>query len=462
MWRRSLLLIALIPACGDDQPDQPDAGPSIVDLLEAVPGIESVTPLSTDHQGYDRFDLRFRQPVDHADPGGATFVQQMTLLHRDAGAPMILTSTGYHNYYGDYTNELTDLVSANQLVVEHRYFASSRPDPADWSYLTIEQAAGDHHAIVEALRPLYGAAWISTGGSKGGMTSVYHRRFWPDDVAGTVPYVAPISFGAPDYAYDAFVDNLGTPACRTALQELQIELLDNRRAMLEASAGAQADADGHSYTRVALAPAVESSVASLYWAFWQYYGALWCGSIPAPTAGDQELWEFLDFIAPVSDSSDDSLDTFDAYYFQADVELGYPGTMDTWLDGHLAFGADDYTGFTPVGVTEPPFRPEAMQDIDAWVQAEGAQLLFVYGEWDPWTGGAFELGGATDSALLTVARGTHGAGISDLAPADQEIALAKLEAWTGVEPDVTVLLAAKPRAVAPRMSFRRILRRSLP
>jgi hypothetical protein len=88
-----------------------------------------------------------------------------------------------------------------------------------------------------------------------------------------------------------------------------------------------------------------------------------------------------------------------------------------------------------------------MEDIDTWVQSEGAQLLFVYGEWDPWTGGAFELGDATDSALLTVERGTHGADIRDLEDADREAALAKLAAWSGVEPDVTVWNNfTKPRA----------------
>lgn len=453
-------MLAVLAGCGDNAPGGPDAGGEggLVGQLQAIPGMESVTDLGTANVGYHRYDLRLRQLVDHDDPDGPTFVQQMTLLHTDVEAPMILLSTGYWNYYGDRLGELASLLHANQLVVEHRYFASSRPEPADWSFLTIEQAAADHHVIVEDLQPIYGAPWISTGASKGGMTSVYHRRFWPDDLAGTVPYVAPISFGAPDYDYDAFTDNLGTPACRTALQQLQLELLD-RRAMLESRAAAQAADEGYQYTRVALAPAVESAVVSLYWAFWQYYGGAWCSSVPAPTGDDAALWEFLDFISPVSDSSDASLDQFDAYYFQADVELGYPGTMDTWLDGHLAYGADDYTGYAPLGVTEPPFRAEAMQDIDAWVQSEGAELLFIYGEWDPWTGGAFTLGDAADSALLTVPRGTHGANIGALSAADQAIALGKLEAWSGVTPDTSVWNDAAAAAAKPvRVPLRRVRR----
>ena len=43
------------------------------------------------------------------------------------------------------------------------------------------------------------------------MTSVYHRRFYPDDVDATVAYVAPISFGAPDDRYIDFLANVGTP-----------------------------------------------------------------------------------------------------------------------------------------------------------------------------------------------------------------------------------------------------------
>ncbi len=443
---RRLLVLLFLVGCGDDVPSGPDAaGGSLIEQLEAVPGMVSVTELPTERDGYRRFDLRLEQLVDHEAPDGDTFVQQMTLFHIDREAPLILLSTGYWNYYGDRLGELTYLLHANQLVVEHRYFGESRPDPADWSYLTIEQAAADHHVIAQALQPIYDAPWISTGASKGGMTSVYHRRFWPDDVAGTVPYVAPISFGAPDYAYDAFVDGLGSATCRQELQNLQIEMLDNRRAMIEASAMQQALDNGDAYTRVAIAPAVEGAIAGLYWAFWQYFGYSWCGSIPSPSADDSDVYSFLDLIAPVSDSADASLDLFDAYYFQASYELGYPGTMDTWLDGHLNFGDDDYAGFTPTGVTLPEFVPEAMQDIDAWVQADGDRLLFVYGEWDPWTGGAFELGDATDSVSLVVDQGTHGANIRSLAVADQTTALDKLEAWSGVAPDPSVLLAQSPK-----------------
>ena len=74
----------------------------------------------------------------------------------------------------------------------------------------------------------------------------------------------------------------------------------------------------------------------------------------------------------------------------------------------------------------------AMQDIASFVATNGNRFVFVYGQWDPWTGGAFDLGGATDSAELIQAQGTHNSRIGGLAAADQQTALGKLAAWTGV------------------------------
>ena len=54
-----------------------------------------------------------------------------------------------------YRSEPTRLVDGNQISVEQRFFTPSRPEPADWSKLTIWQAATDHHRLVAALKPIY-------------------------------------------------------------------------------------------------------------------------------------------------------------------------------------------------------------------------------------------------------------------------------------------------------------------
>jgi hypothetical protein len=439
----AVLGVLLVAAgCGDNSPAvTPDAAPTdLLGKLRALPGVTAeVRP--TDKAGYTYYVLHFTQPVDHDATGGPTFQQEVSLLHRDEAAPMIVQTSGYWDYYLDSPVELTNLLAANQISIEHRYFAESRPVPTDWSKLTIAQMAADEHAIIAALHTIYSGKFLTTGGSKGGMTAVYHRRFYPDDVAGTVPYVAPLSFGAPDLRYAGFLDTLGTTGCRQQVRDVATEMLANRRAALLARAQDQAATDGRAYTRIAIGPAVESAIVSLEWTFWQYYGANVCGQVPATTATDDTMWSFLDNISPVSDNADDSVAQFDAYYYQAYVQLGYPDGGAAYLDSYLMYSDADYDGALPTAI--PAYDGgTAMHDIDTWVQNEGDRLLFIYGEWDPWSGGEFELGQAADSLRLVQAHGTHGSRISRLADADRLAVYAKLEAWTGVPP----IPPAQPRS----------------
>ena len=192
---RFLLATALaLAACsGETEPRTPD---ELLAALRALPGVHDATEMPTQSAGYHYYVLHFEQPVDHADPEGPRFLQEVSLLHHDeVHRPMVVHTSGYWDYYLDHVVELTGLLGANQISIEHRFFGESRPEPADWTKLTIEQMAEDQHAIVGALRQLYEGAFLTTGGSKGGMTAIYYRRFFPDDVEGTVPYVAPISFG---------------------------------------------------------------------------------------------------------------------------------------------------------------------------------------------------------------------------------------------------------------------------
>jgi hypothetical protein len=186
------------------------------------------------------------------------------------------------------------------------------------------------------------------------------------------------------------------------------------------------------YTRILLGPAVEGSIASMEWAFWQYFGVSFCDQVPPPTASDDLLFEFLDAIAPVGDSDDDQVAQFEAYYHQAYAQLGYPDGNATYLDPFLMYTDADYEAALPAGV--PAYDGgAAMTDIANYIATEGTRLLFVYGEYDPWTGGQYELGAASDSLKLIQPEGSHGARINRLAASDRAAAYAKISAWTGLD-----------------------------
>lgn len=453
MLRRSalsLVALAWLAACGDNDTQPPEA---VLEQLRALDGV-TVEEVPTSNTPYRYYVLRFTQPVDHATPGGATFQQRVSLIHLDLDAPMIALTSGYWDYYGDGAHELTALLGGNQISIEHRYFGESRPSPADWTHLTIRQMAGDQHRIISALRTIYRGAFVTTGPSKGGMTATYHRRFYPDDVEATVPYVAPISFAAPDARYTAFLDTLGPASCRGAVRAVATEMLHLRRAALLSLAELQAAEDGHVYTRIRIGPALESAIASLEWAFWQYFGVNHCTTVPPTTATDEELFRFLDKISPVSDNTDEAIGRFEAYYHQAYAQLGYPDAGAAYLEPFLLYTDADYEGALPAGV--PAYDGgAAMRDIDAFIQGESARMLFVYGEWDPWTGGKYTLGQAADSLLLVQPQGTHGARIGRLAEGDRARAFGRLQAWTGVAPAFpqqrTARAALGPAAREPRL-----------
>ena len=456
--RCSALLALLAAGCGDSGKAQPadasaggdsaigdatnvtgDATPRAADLLTKLNELPGVTATeSQPNQAGDSnryYSLEFAQPVDHNDPSGQTFQQYATLIERDPAAPMIAHTTGYWDYEGFSPTELSDLLGANQISIEYRFFGTSRPDPADWTKLTIEQAATDEHEIITLLKPLFKGAWIDTGESKGGMTASYHRRFFPDDVVGTVPYVAPMSFGAPDNRYVSFLDNTGTPACHQAVRDIAVEMLANRRAMLLSRATAEAASNNYKYTRIAIGPAVESSVGGLEWTFWQYYGVGYCSDVPPVDASDDTVWAFLQNIDPVSGNDDDQVSPFEAYDYQAAYQLGYPADNVPYLTQYLQYGDADYAGSMPIGVEVPAYDLSAMTDVANWVATQGTHLLFVYGQFDPWTGGKYSLGAATDANELIVPSGTHGSELRDLNSADKATAYAQLAAWTGVTPD---------------------------
>ncbi len=449
-----LAALTLGAACGgDDGPapiDAPTAG-DILAQLQAQPEIADVFERPTSRAGYRFFEIWFTQPIDHAHPERGTFRQYATLIHRDPTAPMVLLHTGYGNWYYDYPGEVTRLYHANQLVIEHRFFRTSRPAAiTDWASLTIEQAAADHHVIATVMHRLYAGAFLETGASKGGMTSIYHRRFWPDDVDVTLAYVAPISFAAPDYRYEPYLEGIGPADCKARLRAIQAEMLTNRRAALQTRASAEATQEGRSYTRIDLPAAVESAVISLEWAFWQYVGADGCAGIPAVTATDDELFAFLQVVSEVGSSADANLAEFEAYYYQAEVELGYPGTMDEHLTGLTLFPADAYDGAYPQGVTRPPYARAAMDDVAAWVATSGERIVLLYGEWDPWSGGMFDPG-ARPEVLRVVAPGApHGAGVGELTANDRAAVLARVQAWTGLVADEAALARGVPEPALPR------------
>lgn len=421
--------------------------------LESVPGLTVFGERPTE-SGFRLLDLGFAQPADHHHPERGGFVQRLTLLHRGFDRPTVAHTTGYDLPEQPTRAEPTRLVDGNQVSLEHRFFTPSRPEPADWTDLDIWQSATDEHRVIEALRSVYSAHWLTTGASKGGMTAVYHRHFYPRDVAATIAYVAPNDVDNDDDRYDEFLANVGSdPACRRALTTAQREAL-LRRDEMRAKYAAYAESRGMTFDRIVgdVDRALEAVVVDAPFAFWQYRGQQDCPKIPAPSASTDALYAFFDETVQFGTYTDQGLDSYVPYYYQAGTQLGWQDISheplaDLLHDPEIGRPRD----FVPREI-EMRFRPGAMARVDAWVRGRGSELMFVNGGNDPWSAEPFRLGpGSRDSYRYTVPGGNHGSKIENLPPQQRAEAEGTVRRWAGVERPPAPLHTELDRPVVPRM-----------
>jgi hypothetical protein len=416
---------------GGGQPGVADGAVDIAARLSALPGVTLTSSADDVSANVYIYQLTLQQPVDHGQPGGASFAQHMTLYHHATTLPVVFQLAGYA-LDDENMSEVTSLVSGNQLTVEHRYFAGSRPSPVDWSRLTIEQAAADHHAIAQLFKSIYTGPWISTGESKGGMAALYHRRFYPDDVAGTVAFVTPLMLDQQSAQDVVFLDQVGTAACRQQLRDVQRQLLARRT---DVEPIVMSHSPRSEFRQLSLDHAYELSVLELPFAFWQYRNASDCAGIPAADAPAADLATFLLATDPTAQFDDGELDHFLPYYYQSAAQIGFPTMPSFYLRDLLHASAGDIaTEYLPSAVPAPMFDPQAMADIADWLATAASHMLFVYGENDPWTSYAAVLGDATDAHSYVVPGGNHDASVSALPATDRDAATTSIRGWAGLAP----------------------------
>ncbi|MGW3033130.1 S28 family serine protease [Streptomyces sp. NPDC001178] len=448
-WLLALaVFIGTLSTAGAATAAQPEATGTtdIKDQLLAIPGMSLIE--EKPYTGYRFFVLDYTQPVDHRDPSKGTFQQRITVLHKDVSRPTVFYTGGYNVSTTPSRREPTQIVDGNQVSMEYRFFTPSRPAPADWSKLDIWQAASDQHRIFKALKSIYTKKWISTGGSKGGMTATYYERFYPRDMDGVVAYVAPNDVvNDEDSAYDRFFTKVGTKECRDRLKAVQREALV-RREPLEKKYAAYAADNGYTFHTIgSLDRAYEAVVLDYVWGFWQYSLLSDCATIPADarTATDQAIWDSVDSISGFSFYTDQGLEPYTPYYYQAGTQLGAPDIHFPYIEKqYIRYGYESPRSLVPRDIPMR-FQPHAMRDVDSWVRHHAHHMLFVYGQNDPWGAERFRVDkGAKDAYVFTAPGLNHGANVAGLVADQKALATARILQWAGVPAASTA--AAKPLA----------------
>lgn len=421
------------------------AGDGIYEKLQQIQQISDIKKMDVE-SFEDYYEFWFEQPVDHSDPSKGTFKQRVLLGHKKVNAPVIVELEGYQ-IWSEKAGELAGLFKGNQLTIEHRFFDRSVPKGGiPWEYLTIKQAATDQHEIIQAIKKnIYPhSKWVSTGISKGGQTTIFHRYFYPADVDISVPYVAPLNLAYVDPRLDKFLDKLGTVKnnlmsvfgggasqedCHYKVRDFQNLCFENKSKLLPLF-NEYVRQKGYTYQAAGGEErAFDLVVLEFPFAFWQWGNA--CEEIPEEESSDWN--EVMDYLVKVSgpDFFDDKyIERMRPFFYAALTEIGMYDYKIRPFKKYLKEEKDiDFSFTMPAGVEKKPFNEAQMQAINKWLQTDAEKILFVYGGSDPWYATGVDL--KKNDKCRKYVRGdmSHTCRIKDFDPVSKEDLIDTLKEW---------------------------------
>ena len=401
-------------------------------FLKAIPGAEVQKKDATSFAEF--YVVMLPQPVDHNNPSGAKFKQRIFVGHRGFDRPVVLETEGYgaQGVSPKTTVELTKLLDANQLFVEHRYFGLSTPDPLDWKFLNAEQDAGDYHQIRQIFGQIYKGKWIATGVSKGGQTTTEYKVYYPDDVDVSVPYVAPLNYARLDKRIDKHFKKVGTSKDRKQLKDIQNYLLKNKFNVMPIWQN-RAEKAGFKFTFLDAETAYDYSVLELPFSFWQYTAD------PAKledmkTANAEDMANFLfRIVSPYWYT--EAAKSLEPAMYQFYTQLGYyeydEKPFRKYLKHHDYLNSDFVPAYTPIA------WDNSYQDkLKKFIKSKPQHMIFIYGESDPWGATAAKIKTGSGSMKFVKKNGTHGTTISTLNETQRKELISTLEDWLGMKIDL--------------------------
>ena len=216
-------IVEITPADDSSQRQEPYV-PESDDISRALAAIEGISDVTVDRETYGNRKAYYffvEMPVSHREETGQTFRLRCALEYEGAEAPVVFYTSGYD--VGNNTNqldpnEMKGFLKANMLHMEHRYFGESQPQSLDdisykylWTTLLKEKFfTGDNQ-------------WVSTGLSKGGITSALYAYYsdlhgW-DDMDLYVPFGAPFFTGTPTSSEDMALGTYTVNVCGSGYDE---------------------------------------------------------------------------------------------------------------------------------------------------------------------------------------------------------------------------------------------------
>jgi len=169
----------------------------------------------------------FLQPIDHSNPGGPKFRQQVDILIPEGAphnAPVFfhfgnetdITQKHLLKYYRLH-GERDDII---YIQAEHRGYGQSLTEDEDQSlpsYVRLDQVLADAHEVIEQLKKDYPGPWMAAGWSYGGALVIELAYKYPEDVEVILSSSGVVDWPLLDYGYDRQVQKTLGDACYNRL-----------------------------------------------------------------------------------------------------------------------------------------------------------------------------------------------------------------------------------------------------
>jgi len=399
--------------------------------LEAIPQVKNIKVKSKSDHFTENFEFWFEQKVDPSDSNSAVFLQKVVLGHINFEAPTVFELEGY-SIHSSRSGELPSMFRGNQIAIEHRFFPNAHPEGATpWDHLTIENAALDHHLIIQAIRKYVYKEnkFIAMGISKGGQTTMIHRSFYPEDVDVSVCYVAPLNFKREDERIYQFLNSVGTEAQRAQIFEFQTLCLSRKKEILPIMEkwAKQNDLSWFFSTEKAF----EYYVLEYSFAFWQW-GSTSFKSIPGKDATPSALLSHVLEVSGVSFFEKQGVIELQPYFWAALTQEGIYGYKYKPFAQYLS-QQEIYTfEFAFPEGKKKDFDPEPMRKVNEFIQTKGKKIMFINGGLDTWGSTGVVLTEKAKNRGLRVfinEKGHHGTRISGFPSKKKKEIIRILEGW---------------------------------
>jgi len=413
-----LMVIAYV-SCAND---------TLKEKLKSLPNVVEVNKINIDTTFNSQYELFFNQPIDHKNPELGSFKQRVVLNHLSDTLPMVAVLEGYGIWSG-YASEPAKILQSNQIRIEHRFFNDSRPDSIPWSKLTIWQAATDQHEIIQALKNIYKANWLTTGISKGGQTTMYHRSFYPNDVKASIPYVAPLNFAREDKRIYNFLDSVGTKEQREAIYNFQLRCFKHENE-LEELLKKRAEKQKWEF-KFGIEKAIQYTILEYPFAYWQWGGTS-ISNIPYDTASVVDIFVHLHGVADFTFFEENSIDKYRPFFWAALTQIGMYGYRTQPFKEYLGDTTDYTFDFAAPEGIRTYFDTIAMQKVKYFLDNEASNMLFIIGGLDTWGATSYIPSGKNNLIRKVLIDGHHGTRINDFPPAEKQFMYNLLGEWMGV------------------------------